>query len=262
MNQLTTQGIILGRTDYGEADRILTMLTPDHGKLRLMAKGVRRVRSKLAGGIELFSVSDVTYIKGRGDIGTLISTRLVRYYKYIVSDINRTMLGYDLIKLLNKVTETSRSLSISLCSIRGSALSTTCQSAWILSGCGSRRSCSVCPVILRISGLKSAAINWSQTAIMNSASMTWLSFSGRMGISWLTISNSCVSSSARRRRRSSRRSPEMNDWWPMLGRWSKRCARHISARSPENFLCKWEIALIRGGRERYTISLAVIPEET
>jgi len=105
MNQIVTDGIILSRTDYGEADRILTLLTPDHGKLRLMAKGVRRVKSKLAGGIELFSVSTITYVKGRGEVGTLVSTRLVKHYGHIVEDLDRTMLGYELIKQLNKATE-------------------------------------------------------------------------------------------------------------------------------------------------------------
>lgn len=105
MNQLTTQGIILSRTVFGEADKIITLLTPDHGKLRLMARGVRRSKSKLAGGVELFSVSDITYIKGRGEIGTLTSARLITHYGRIVQDVTRTMLGYELIKQLNKVTE-------------------------------------------------------------------------------------------------------------------------------------------------------------
>lgn len=105
MNQIVTQAIILSRTDYGEADRILTVLTPEHGKLRVLAKGVRKVKSKLAGGIELFSVSTITYIPGRGDIGTLVSTRLVTHYGAIVHDLERTMLGYELIKQLNKATE-------------------------------------------------------------------------------------------------------------------------------------------------------------
>lgn len=105
MKQLTAEGIILSRTDFGEADRIITMLTPDNGKLRLVARGVRRMKSKLAGGIELFSISHITYIKGRGDLDTLVSTRLVKHYEHIVKDIGRTMLGYDLIKILNKATE-------------------------------------------------------------------------------------------------------------------------------------------------------------
>lgn len=105
MNQLTTTGIILSRTDFGEADKIITLLTPDHGKLRLMARGVRKSKSRLAGGVELFSVSDIVYIKGRGEIGTLISARLTTHYGRIVHDVTRTMLGYELIKQLNKVTE-------------------------------------------------------------------------------------------------------------------------------------------------------------
>lgn len=105
MKQIITTGIILGRTDYGEADRILTVLTPDRGKLRLMARGVRKVKSKLAGGIELFSTSNITYIEGKREIGTLISTRLIKHYAAIVKDIDRVQLGYELIKLLNKVTE-------------------------------------------------------------------------------------------------------------------------------------------------------------
>ena len=105
MNQLVTTTIVLTRTDYGEADRILTLLSPDYGKLRLLAKGVRRIKSKLAGGIELFSVSEVTFIKGRGEIGTLVSTRLKKYYSTIVQDVDRTMAAYELIKTLNKATE-------------------------------------------------------------------------------------------------------------------------------------------------------------
>jgi DNA repair protein RecO (recombination protein O) len=105
MRQLVSKAIILSRTDYGEADRILTVLTPDYGKLTLMAKGVRRVKSKLAGGIELFSVSEITFIKGRGEVGTLVSTRLIRYYEQIVGDLDRTMFGYELIKQLHRATE-------------------------------------------------------------------------------------------------------------------------------------------------------------
>jgi DNA repair protein RecO (recombination protein O) len=97
--------MVLTRTDFQEADRILTLLTPDYGKLRVIAKGVRRPRSKLAGGIELFSVSDITVLPGRGELGTLVSTRLQNHYGNIVKDIQRTMLGYELLKRMNKLTE-------------------------------------------------------------------------------------------------------------------------------------------------------------
>lgn len=107
MQQITTQAIVLSRTNFGEADRIVTLLTPDHGKVSGLVKGVRKPKSKLAGGIELFSVSDITYIPGRGELATVISTRLVRHYAGIVKDLERTNAGYELIKMLHKATEDS-----------------------------------------------------------------------------------------------------------------------------------------------------------
>lgn len=105
MKYIVTTGIVLARTDFGEADRILTILTADQGKIKLMAKGVRRLKSKLAGGIELFSVSQLTYIPGKRDIGTLASARLQTHFGKIVQDIDRTMYGYEVLKSINQITE-------------------------------------------------------------------------------------------------------------------------------------------------------------
>lgn len=100
-----THAIVLSRVDFGEADRIITMLSPEYGKLSLMAKGVRRIKSKLAGGVELFSVSEISFVRGRGDVGTLVSTRLIKHYSTIIVSLERVQLGYELIKLLNRATE-------------------------------------------------------------------------------------------------------------------------------------------------------------
>lgn len=105
MNQLTTKGIILGRINYGEADRILTVLSSEEGKIRLMARGVRKAKSKLAGSIELFSVSNFSLARGRGDISTLTGAKLVCHYPEIVKDIERTSLAYELLRLADKSTE-------------------------------------------------------------------------------------------------------------------------------------------------------------
>ncbi len=105
MNHIKTVGIVLSRTEYGEADRILTFLTPDNGKLRAIAKGVRKPKSKLAGGIELFGINELSFIRGKSELYTLTSSRLIKHYGNIVSDINRTMLGYDMLKILNRALE-------------------------------------------------------------------------------------------------------------------------------------------------------------
>ena len=84
---LRTRAIVLRRTDYGEADRILQLLTP-LGKQSVIARGVRREKSKLAGGIELFSVSEVLIHKGKSsDLGILTGAKLVEYFDAFVKDI-------------------------------------------------------------------------------------------------------------------------------------------------------------------------------
>lgn len=105
MKPTITQGIVLARVNYQEADRILTVLTNDQGKLRLIAKGVRKVKSKLAGGVELFSISELSVIKGKGEIGTLVSSRLIKHFELIVKNLDRTMYAYEFLKLINKITE-------------------------------------------------------------------------------------------------------------------------------------------------------------
>lgn len=105
LRQFATTGIVLSRTDYGEADRILTFITPDHGKVRGIAKGVRKSKAKLAGALELFSISDITIVKSRGEIDTLISARLIKHYANIVKDIDRTTAAYEFLRIINKNTE-------------------------------------------------------------------------------------------------------------------------------------------------------------
>lgn len=105
MQSLKTKALVLSRTNYAEADRIITVLTPEHGKLRLMARGARTLKSKLAGGIELFALNDISYIRGKSELGTLISARLDQYFSQILNDIERVQFGYDLLRTINRLTE-------------------------------------------------------------------------------------------------------------------------------------------------------------
>ena len=104
MNSLRTRAIVLRRTNYGEADRILQLLTPS-GKRSVMAKGVRREKSRLAGGIELFAICDVVINEGKGDLGILTSARLIQFYRHIMEDYDRMQFGYTVIKLVSKASE-------------------------------------------------------------------------------------------------------------------------------------------------------------
>ena len=104
MKSIRTQAIVLRRTNYGEADRVLQLITPE-GKLSVMAKGVRREKSRLAGGIELFAICDVVIGEGKGDLGILMSSRLIKFYRHIMEDYDRMQFAYTAIKLVSKASE-------------------------------------------------------------------------------------------------------------------------------------------------------------
>lgn len=60
-----TDAIVLSRFDLGEADRVLTLITPEHGKLKVIAKGIRRPASRLGGSLEPFAELTVALARGR-----------------------------------------------------------------------------------------------------------------------------------------------------------------------------------------------------
>lgn len=104
MKTVTTRAIVLRRTNYGEADRILQLLTPE-GRRSVMARGVRKQKSKLAGGIELFAICDVVLGEGKGQLGVLTSSRLVHFYRHIIEDYDRLQFGYFAIQQVTKASE-------------------------------------------------------------------------------------------------------------------------------------------------------------
>lgn len=104
MKTTRTTAIVLRRTDYGEADRIVQLLTPE-GRFSVMARGVRHPKSKLAGGIELLSINDVVLGEGKGDLGILTSARSRLFFGHIMEDYDRLQFAYYAIKQIAKVSE-------------------------------------------------------------------------------------------------------------------------------------------------------------
>lgn len=61
-----SQAIILNRSDYRESDSLITVYTKDYGKLSLIARGAKKLSSKLSGHLEPLSLVDILIIKGKG----------------------------------------------------------------------------------------------------------------------------------------------------------------------------------------------------
>ena len=101
---LKTEVLVLKRTNYGETDRILSLLTPE-GKKSVLAKSVRRERSKLAGGIEMFCCSEVVLHQGRGELAILTSAKMQKFYKNIMANFETLETASEILKRVNKVAE-------------------------------------------------------------------------------------------------------------------------------------------------------------
>jgi DNA repair protein RecO (recombination protein O) len=70
----STDAIVLSRFDYGEADRILTLITPTGGKIKAIAKGIRRQKSRIGGSLEPFAELNLLMARGRTfDVVTQVS---------------------------------------------------------------------------------------------------------------------------------------------------------------------------------------------
>ena len=65
MRSIKTRGIVIKRMNYGEADKILTIFTDRFGKIKAMAKGVRRISSKSAGNLEPYNLIDLQLHEGK-----------------------------------------------------------------------------------------------------------------------------------------------------------------------------------------------------
>lgn len=105
MSHIQTKAIVLSRTNYGEADRIMNLITPGHGKISVIAKGVRREKSKLAGGVELLAISDLSLHQGKGNLSIVTAARLDTFFSHILKDYDRMQYAYYLLKDISKAAE-------------------------------------------------------------------------------------------------------------------------------------------------------------
>ncbi len=101
-----TMAIVLRRTNYGETDRVLQVITPQ-GKKPVMAKGVRKEKSKLAGSVEMFCLLELILHEGKKDgFAVLIGAKLLKFYKGIISDFDKLQIASEMLKKISQVAET------------------------------------------------------------------------------------------------------------------------------------------------------------
>jgi DNA repair protein RecO (recombination protein O) len=99
-----TEAIVLSRSDYGEADRIFSVFTPAKGKLRLIAKGVRRPTSRLGPHIEYFSRCQLMLARGR-DLDVVTGAESVDPHLALRTNLDAYGHACHITELVNRLTE-------------------------------------------------------------------------------------------------------------------------------------------------------------
>jgi DNA repair protein RecO (recombination protein O) len=99
-----TAAVILKRMDLGEADRIVTLLSRDEGKIRAVAKGVRRTTSRSAGHLEPFTLSDVLLAVGR-ELDVISQAQTLEAFRTIREDLELATHAYYLVEVVDLLTE-------------------------------------------------------------------------------------------------------------------------------------------------------------
>lgn len=100
----SSQGIVLSRKKFSEADRIISIYTKHYGKLTLLAKGVRKPKSRKRGSLEVFSVIDFSVNKTKS-IDILSEVQIVKSYKNIRNNLKKVLLGYFFAEVVSKITQ-------------------------------------------------------------------------------------------------------------------------------------------------------------
>lgn len=102
MKVYKVKGIILRQMNLGEADKILTVFTSNLGKIRVVAKGIRRPDSKLGGHLELFTLSQILLAKGR-NLDVVISADTLDSFKGIKHNLKKLALTYYIAELVDRL---------------------------------------------------------------------------------------------------------------------------------------------------------------
>ncbi len=98
-----SEALVIRRSDLGEADKILTIFTPHLGKLRVVAKGVRKVTSRLAGHVELFTRSQMLLAKAR-NLDIVTQSETMDAYRPLHEDLSRIAHASYAAELLDALT--------------------------------------------------------------------------------------------------------------------------------------------------------------
>jgi DNA repair protein RecO (recombination protein O) len=96
------EAVVLRTIKLGEADRIVTMATPEHGKVRAVAKGIRKPKSRLAGRLEPLTYVTVMCWRGR-ELDVVNQVEAIEHFKAIRGDLDRVPVAFTMLEVVDHI---------------------------------------------------------------------------------------------------------------------------------------------------------------
>lgn len=103
MRSFKTEGVILKRTNVGEADRLLTVFTKHYGKIKALARGVRRITSRRGGNVEVFTHATMFFSEGR-NLDILTEAETIHSFQVLRKNLLTVAYAYKVCELIDRLT--------------------------------------------------------------------------------------------------------------------------------------------------------------
>ena len=100
MAHYKSPGIVLRTIRLGEADRIVSLLTPEHGKVRAVAKGVRRTKSRIGARLEPLTAVEAMLWRGR-ELDVVAQVEVTESFRHLRADLDRLADGLAMLEILD-----------------------------------------------------------------------------------------------------------------------------------------------------------------
>lgn len=101
MKNYSTKGLVLAKRDYSEADKILIIFTRDFGKVSTIAKGVKKLKSRKRGHLEIFSHIKFSAAKGRG-LDIITEAETINNFQKIRKNLKKASVAYFFVEAVGR----------------------------------------------------------------------------------------------------------------------------------------------------------------
>lgn len=105
MSLFRDRGVVLRTYRLGEADRIVVFLTEGHGKVRAVAKGIRRTKSRFGARLEPLSQANLLFWQGRSELDVVDQVEVIDHFRHVRGDLGRLTRGMALLEVADQLSQ-------------------------------------------------------------------------------------------------------------------------------------------------------------